>query len=86
MPSTLKMLRTTEVMSKLERGRTKIWNEVNQGTLPKPIIAGKNAAWVEAELDQVLIFRLAGKSDSEVQRLVNHLHEQRVEAAKYISL
>lgn len=51
---------------------------IKDGLIPPPISLGARAVgWLSTELDQVLAYVVAGKSDDEIRELVNQLVEQR---------
>lgn len=81
-----KLLRSIETAVKMGRGRTRVFTDVNEGLITRPVKDGRNSLWPEAEIDQILLFRIAGKSDDDIRHLVDHLHQQRQEAVASITL
>lgn len=62
-------------------GRTLQHELVNKGLLPKPIKVGaRSVGFPSDEIDSVMTLRLAGASDDQIRKHVQHLHAKRLEA------
>lgn len=56
----MKFLRLKAVKERIGLGTTSIYKMVNEGTFPKPVrILGKNVAWIDAEVDEWMMQRIA---------------------------
>lgn len=70
------------VLDQFGIGKTTLHNRILDGLLPPPIPLGaRSVGWLSHELDQVLAFMAAGKSDDEIRSLVAHLVSLRKELA-----
>jgi prophage regulatory protein len=55
-----------------------IYSQINDGTFPKPVSIGlRCVAWPDYEVNAIIQARIAGRSESELRQLVQHLHEER---------
>lgn len=60
------------------RSRAAIYNDIKDGTFPKPVKIGERVAvWPRHEHQAIAAARLAGKSDDDIKRLVAELVAQR---------
>ncbi len=72
------LLRRADALKRFGAKSTWFHDRVKAGLLPPPVSLGARAkGWPEHELDQVLAFMVAGKSDDDIRTLVNHLVDQR---------
>ena len=68
-----------EVLRRLATGRSTLYTKVQQGTFPKPIKLGKRkVAWLQHEIDQMMIFYLRSPSEQQVQNFVRDLESDRL--------
>lgn len=75
----MRMLRCAAVLEKTGLTRSPLYDLMLSGLWTRSIkIGGSRAAgWPEHEVDKLIAARIAGASDAEIKRLVEHLHEQR---------
>ncbi len=72
------MLRRPEVERRTGKGRSTIYRDMDEGLLTRPVEIGGNAvAWPDYEIDEINLARLAGKSETEIKKLVESLHARR---------
>ena len=51
-----------------------LWDQIKRGLIPTPVRIGKRRiAWPESEIQAVIRWRIAGKSDDEIRALVKRL-------------
>lgn len=48
-------LRMPEIIKKLSIGRTKIFQLVKDGVLPRPLKIGKISLWIESDIDRAIM-------------------------------
>ncbi|GAB2191753.1 hypothetical protein MAH1_33610 [Sessilibacter sp. MAH1] len=74
----LTIIRRKDAAARLGAKSTWFHERVKAGLIPPPINLGLRAkGFVEHELDQVLAFMVAGKSNAEIKILVDHQVKQR---------
>ena len=74
--------RKSEVLSRTGLSKTTLYARINSGLFPPPISLGPRAVgFVQHEVDQVLAYMIAGKSESELKKFVARLVEKRSEVA-----
>lgn len=72
------LLRLPIVMERTGLSRASVYLHVAKGVLTKPVKIGeRSAAWPESDVDAINAARIAGKSEVEIQMLVERLHSQR---------
>lgn len=60
------------------RSHASIYNAINSGLFTRPVAIGKRAVgWPAEEVRAINAARIAGKSDDEIRKLVEHLHVKR---------
>ncbi|MCE2028997.1 helix-turn-helix transcriptional regulator [Sessilibacter corallicola] len=80
------LLRRADALKRFGAKSTWFHDRVKAGLLPPPVSLGVRAkGWPEHELDQVLAFMVAGKSDDDIRTLVNHLVEKRQQLTKGVA-
>ena len=80
--STHRFIRVSEAKQRLARSHTQIYRDIGDGVLPPPVKIGPRCvAFIEAELDAVSSYRIAGKSADEIKKLVVDLIAARQQAA-----
>ena len=68
------LLRIGDLLEKVPMCRSWIYDQVGKRLFPPPVGIGARAvAWVEAEVDQVVEAKVAGKTEAEIQELVGEL-------------
>lgn len=79
-----KILRIPETLERLGTSKTNLYDKVNEGLFTSPVkILGKRAVgFAESEVDAILTFVIAGKSDDELRGLVRLLNEERQRKAE----
>ncbi len=61
------------------RSRSSYLRDIENGLCTKPIKVGsRSVVWLANELEQIRAARIAGLPDSEIKKLVNRLHEERL--------
>ena len=79
----LQFLRPKEVMGRLKCGKTPFYDQVNAGLLPPLVkLGGRTSAIPSHELDAVMAYRIAGKTEEQIRGLVNRLVDERQKAAE----
>lgn len=63
----------------------RIYDDVREGTMTKPIHIGRTSVWPRHEIRAIVLARIAGRSDWEIQSLVNELHARRVSASAEVA-
>ena len=77
---TIRFLRIKDVMARLGKGRSAIYADVKDGTLPPPIKIGERAsAWLDSEITHIQSARIAGSNAETIRILVANLVEARVQ-------
>jgi prophage regulatory protein len=77
------LARLPEVLRATGYSRTALFNRIADGTFPRPVKlsgCGRAVAFPISEVRSVVQARIAGQSDAQIQRLVEHLHSARQEA------
>jgi prophage regulatory protein len=70
--------RLPSVRSRLGKGRSSIYSDINLGLFPPPVKVGLRAsAWPTNEVDEVIAARIAGVSTKELRTLVRELVKRR---------
>ena len=81
-PLPTRIIRRPELLEQFGFGNTTLHNRINEGLMPPSIPLGvRSVGWLSHELDRVLAFMAAGKSDDDIRALVAHLVDQRKEVA-----
>jgi len=76
------ILRFPSVQKETGYSRSTIYLRVAQGLFTKPVSLGANSVgWPGAEVAALNAWRIAGKSDDDIRRLVQSLHAARQQAA-----
>ena len=77
----MNMLRVPVVNGKMGfTSPTSFYNAVRAGLLTKPVKIGERAVGLpDFEVEEILKYRVAGKSDADIIALVNRLHAKRAE-------
>ena len=79
---TPRLLRLTDVASKLGMRTTSIYRHCAEGLLTQPIkITARCSVWPEDEIDAVVASRIAGKDPGEIRALVAQLTAARATRA-----
>jgi predicted DNA-binding transcriptional regulator AlpA len=61
------------------RSRSSYLRDIENGLCTKPIKVGsRSVVWLANELEQIRAARIAGLPVSEIKKLVNRLHEERI--------
>lgn len=64
------------------RSRASVYKDMQEGLLPSPIKCGaRSVAWLQNEVEAVIMARVKGKSEDEIRALVTELEQRRGEAA-----
>jgi prophage regulatory protein len=73
------LLRIHQVQKELGyKSHATIYSQINDGTLTKPISLGARCVGLpDYEVNAIIQARIAGRSESELRQLVQHLHEER---------
>lgn len=59
---------------------TSIYGSMKAGLFPKQVKIGvRSVGWPKYEVEVIVAARIAGWNDDQIRRLVNRLHEQRVQ-------
>ena len=75
-----------EALTHQHRSRSSHLRDIENGLCTKPIKVGsRSVVWLANELEQIRAARIAGLPDSEIKKLVNRLHEERLETHKALS-
>lgn len=78
----MRFIRSKDAFSRLSLSKTRVYELVGEGSMPKPIRLGHRAsAWLESELDAMVAARAAGFDEEQLRSLVDRLHAQRKERA-----
>ena len=68
-----------EALTHQHRSRSSYLRDIENGLCTKPIKIGpRSVVWLANELEQIRAARIAGLPDSEIKKLVNRLHEERL--------
>ena len=74
----LRIFRLPQVILNTGLARSTVYLRIEQGLLPKPVsLGGKAVGWPASEISQINAARIAGKSNEEIQNLVDELENQR---------
>ena len=72
------ILRLPAVLDKRGRSRSAHYLDIQEGLFTRPVSIGSRAVgWPEHEVDAINAARIAGKTDSEIQKLVTKLEAAR---------
>ena len=75
-----------EALTHQHRSRSSHLRDIENGYCTTPIKIGpRSVVWLANELEQIRAARIAGLTDSEIKKLVNRLHEERLETHKALS-
>lgn len=80
---TTPLIRQPATLKATGLSRTALYNRIADGTFPRPVKLserGRAVAFPVAEVQAVIQARIAGQSDAQIKRLVEHLHAARLEA------
>ena len=81
-----KLMNLSDVLKYQYRSRSSHLRDIENGLCTKPIKVGsRSVVWLANELEQIRAARIAGLTDSEIKKLVNRLHEERLETHKALS-
>ena len=73
-----RLIRISQVLAVVPMCRSWIYHQVQKGLFPPPVAIGARAvAWIDAEVDQVMDAKVAGKNEAEIQVLVTELVDAR---------
>ena len=76
------VVRVSRAFEMLGVGRTRGYEAIDDGTLPRFFKVGKRAAaLLESEIEAINAARAGGATDEEMRHLVDQLHRQRAERA-----
>jgi prophage regulatory protein len=76
--NSIKLIRLKDVISISGLKRATIYSYISKGIFPSQIKLGERiVAWIETEILAVNQARIAGKTEQEIQNLVNQLKIQR---------
>ena len=68
----LRIFRLPQVILNTGLARSTVYLRIEQGLLPKPVsLGGKAVGWPASEISQINAARIAGKSNEEIQNLVD---------------
>ena len=74
-----KLMNLSDVLKYQYRSRSSHLRVIENGLCTKPIKVGsRSVVWLANELEQIRAARIAGLPDSEIKKLVNRLHEERL--------
>ena len=77
----MQLLRLPAVLAQHGRCAASIYGDIKKGLFPKPVRIGARAvAWPAHEISTLNAARIAGKSDTEIKRLVSQMHASRAGA------
>lgn len=72
-----------EALTHQHRSRSSHLRDIENGYCTTPIKIGpRSVVWLANELEQIRAARIAGLPASEIKKLVNRLHEERLETHK----
>ncbi|MBD9359475.1 AlpA family phage regulatory protein [Methylomonas sp. EbB] len=77
----IKLLRFSAASEATGRPRTSFYRAIKAGLLPPPIKIGEASAWPDNEIDLVNKALIAGKSETDIKKLVSDLVAARSYAA-----
>jgi prophage regulatory protein len=76
------LLKLPSVKSLTGRSRASIYKDMQDGLLPSPIKCGaRSVAWLQHEIEAVIMARVRGKSEDQIRALVAELEQKRGAAA-----
>jgi len=74
-----KLMNLSDVLKYQYRSRSSHLRDIENGYCTTPIKIGpRSVVWLANELEQIRAARIAGLPDSEIKKLVNRLHEERI--------
>ncbi len=75
----MKLLRIAEVKSRLGfRSDASVFQQMADGVLPPSIsIGGRAKAWLDTEIDAIIVARVLGKDDDALREIVKSIVEKR---------
>lgn len=77
----MKLLRMPVAFERLGLGHSSGYAQIQAGLLPRAVKSGRRATSIpEHELNAVIAYRIAGKSDTELRELVQRLEADRARA------
>lgn len=76
------ILRLPSVLHKTGDSRSSHYAKISKGLMTEAVRLGaRSVGWPEHELDAILKYRIAGRSETEIRQLVAQLHTARKAAA-----
>ena len=73
-----KLMRLSEVLNLYPVSRSTLYKQIKQGVFPRSIrISDKSVAWIESDIDQILLARINGYDTEKIRRLVGALENGR---------
>ena len=67
----LRLMRLSEVLDLYPVSRSTLYKQIKRGISPRPIqISDKSIAWIESEIDQILLAKIQGCDAEEIRQLV----------------
>jgi prophage regulatory protein len=72
------LLRLPSVKQLIGKSRTTIYRDIQRGLFPRGVfIGGDRVAWPSSEIEALNKARIAGKTDTDIKKLVEELHQAR---------
>lgn len=66
-----RLMRLSEVLDLYPVSRSTLYKQIKRGIFPRPIqISDKSIAWIESEIDQILLAKIQGCDAEEIRQLV----------------
>lgn len=73
-----KLIKLSEIINTYPLSESTIFRQISAGTFPPAINLGcRSTAYLSSEIEVVMAARIAGKSENELQKLVNDLVSKR---------
>jgi prophage regulatory protein len=69
----MRLIRLPQVRSTTGDGTTKVYQDIQDGLLPRPVKRARSSYWPEHEIDAVVAARIAGRTDDQIRILVAEL-------------
>jgi prophage regulatory protein len=74
------LLRLPSVKQLIGKSRTTIYRDIQRGIFPRGVlIGGDRVAWPANEIETINKARIAGKTDADIKKLVEQLHQARTD-------
>lgn len=78
----INLIRMARLRAKTALSRGSVYLQMKQGLLPTSLQIGeKSVAWIESEIDAVVMARIQRKSDADIRELVKKLEAARMNLA-----